>query len=586
MFLYFFLVSFFMVRWNLEDIYPKEETEQRINDYTKLVDNFISQKKELTKDISPKKFLDLVKQYEQITLEAHILSQRPGLQSVEDITNPQFRKEEQEMDSFFTEQGNKLIYFMHFFKDLPDEKAKEIISEAGKYEYFLKSKRKAKPHTRTTEEEKIINLKDLSGESGLSAIRDIVVGNLTFEFQGKKYNESELSPFCLSEKEEERKEAFTSLLGVYKDNKEILGEVYKNIALDWANETTKIRSYKTPISARNFSNDLPDEVVDTVLDVITEKRTIFQDFFKLKSELLGIENNRDNIYAPYILKDKKEYSYEEAKKITYSVFEEFSSEAFSLAKNIFEKDHVHSEVLPNKMGGAFCSSYGKDKIPYVMLNHMGKLEDVSTMCHEIGHGVHGQLAKDKTEFTFHSSIALAEVASIFSELLLKEKMMKTASEEEKKYLLIKELDGNFASILRQAYFVKFEMEAHEKVQKGVTVDELTNTYYSLLKEQFGDTKVDEKYSYEWLRIPHIYNSPFYCYSYSFANLTVLALYNQFKIEGKESFVPKYLNILKSGGDADVVDIMGKAGFDITKRDFWEGAFNEIEKTVDELKDLI
>lgn len=575
-----------MVHWNLDDIYKKSQTQERVEKYKKSVEKFVSYEKELTENISPERFIELVKKYEQLSLEAHILSQRPGLESVEDITDPVLRKQEQELNSMFTQEGNKLLFFMHFFKDISDEKAKKIISVAGRYKYFLESARKAKPYMRTTQEEKIINLKDLSGDSALSSIRDIVVGNLTFEFQGKQITESEIRSHCLSEKEDERQEAYNSLMKVYEDNKEILGEVYKNIALDWANETTKIRGYKSPISARNFSNDLPDEVVEIVLDVITKKRTLFQDFFKLKFELLGINNTRENIYAPYVLSEKKEYSYEDAKKITYSVFEDFSEVSFSLAKNIFEKNHIHSEVLPNKQGGAFCSSYAKDEVPYVMLNHMNKLDDVSTMCHEIGHGVHGQLAKDKTEFTFHSSIALAEVASIFSELLLKEKLMKTASDEEKKYLLIKELDGNFASILRQAYFVKFEIKAHEKVQKGVTVDELNTIYYNLLLEQFGETKVDEKFKHEWISIPHIYNSPFYCYSYSFANLVVLALYNQFKEEGKESFVPKYLNILKSGGDADVVDIMSEAGFDITKREFWEGAFNEIEKTVDELKELI
>ena len=430
-----------------------------------------------------------------------------------------------------------------------------------------------------------MNLKDPSGEEALSTLRDIIVGRLKFPFKGKELLEPEVRAKAQSAKEDERKEAYDTLMKVYRENQELLGEIYKNIALDWYNEGVKIRGFETPISVRNFSNTLSDEIVNLVLDEVSEKRKLFQEYFKLKSEILGIKNTRHNIYAPYELKEERKYSYEESKKITYEVFKEFSEEAYELAKNIFEKEHIHSEVKPNKRGGAFCYSYTKDSTPYVMLNHMEKLNDVSTMCHEIGHGIHGQLAKETTEFTFHSSIALAEVASIFAELLLKEKLLKEANEEEKKYLLIKELDSAFASILRQTYFVKFEIAAHEKISEGVTVEELNKIYLELLREQFGETKVDDKFKYEWLSIPHIYNSPFYCYAYSFANLVVYALYHEMKTKGKEEFVPKYLNILRKGGDADVKDILSEAGFNISKKEFWEGAFEEIKLVVEELQKI-
>ncbi len=575
-----------MVVWNLDDIYKKEEHEQRLKTFKESVDSFLEKKSFLTDDIEPKVFLELLESFEDLHRQASFLSARVGLQAVEDITNPDYKKEEQQVGMFLTEQSNKLLFFTHFFKNLSDDKAKEIIDDAGRFTYYLQAIRRAKPFSRTESEEQIMNLKDLTGDEALGTIRDLVVGKLTFPFQGKDLLEPEVRTKAMSESEDERREAYESLMSVYEKNKDILCEVYKNISLDWYNESVLIRGHHSSISARNFSNALSDDVVQLVLDTVTEQRVLFQDFFKLKTTFLGIENTRHNVYAPYPLKDKKSYPYDEAEKIMFSVFEDFSDEMYSLAKRVVDKQHIHSDILPHKRGGAFCYSFAKDEVPYVMLNHMDRLDDVSTFCHEVGHSIHGQLASHTTEFTFHSSIALAEVASIFSELLLKEKLLKTASPEEKKYLLIKELDGAFASILRQVYFVKFEVLAHDKVKDGVTVDELNEVYLDLLKEQFGSTSVPEHFKHEWIAIPHIYNSPFYCYSYAFANLVVYALYHELKKEGKESFVPKYLNILRSGGDADVVDILSTAGFDITKKDFWLGAFDEIRLVLDELKDVM
>jgi len=188
--------------------------------------------------------------------------------------------------------------------------------------------------------------------------------------------------------------------------------------------------------------------------------------------------------------------------------------------------------------------------------------------------------------TYHSSLVLAETASIFSELLLTEELLKNSSKEEKKYLLFHHISSAFASILRQTYFVLFEIEAHKLISKGVSVDELNQKYYDLLKEQFGnEMNVPTIFKYEWLRIPHIYETPFYCYAYAFGNLLVFALYSKYLEEGS-SFVKKYLKILSSGGDADVEEILANAGIDVNDKSFWNGAFKKLEEDIIKLESLI
>ena len=207
------------------------------------------------------------------------------------------------------------------------------------------------------------------------------------------------------------------------------------------------------------------------------------------------------------------------------------------------------------------------------------------MMHELGHAVHGLAAKDQTAFTFHSALPLAETASIFSELVLLKKMLKSASDEEKIYLLAKELDNQYASIVRQAFFILFEIKAHDMIAEGATIEELDSAYLENLKGQFGDMIIDELFSHEWKYIPHIYHSPFYCYAYAFGNLLVLSLYKMYEKEG-ESFVPKFMKILSAGGSDKPENILKSVGIDINSREFWESGFDVIRENFDELKKLV
>lgn len=574
-----------MVVWNLNDLYlPSEESKlkEELNDK---VNKLVSLKNELNPEIGEEKFIELLKEYEEINRLAGILSSRPSLQLCENVTSQELIKQDTSMNSFMTAIGNKLIFFTHFIKDLDEDNANRLIRSSGKYEYFLKKIRKGKEHSRTEEEEKIINIKDLSGSNALSNIRNLIVGKMIFKFQGKELTEEEILKFVKSENEDEREEAYRSLFEEYRLREELLGEVYKNLSLDWYNESIEIRHYKSSIGARNFKNTVSDETVDLVLNIIKENVGLFKEYFELKSKVIGYKNNRFNLYAPYILKNKKTYSFEKAKEITLETYKGFSEEAYILAKNIFDENHIHSELKENKRGGAFCSSITKDVTPYVLLNYNNELKDVSTLCHEIGHGIHGQISKDKNEFTFHSKLPLAETASIFGELLLTKHLWKTADKNEKIFLLFDQIDGVYASVIRQAYFVLFEREAHEKIKNGTTVEELRNVWFDGLKEQFGNMEIDGAFSYEWVRIPHIFETPFYCYAYAFANLVVIALYKMYEKEG-EPFVEKYLNILRSGGDSDIPDILNRAGINCNDRAFWQGAFDKLKEDIDLLKELV
>ena len=220
----------------------------------------------------------------------------------------------------------------------------------------------------------------------------------------------------------------------------------------------------------------------------------------------------------------------------------------------------------------------------MLLNYTGDARDVATLAHELGHAVHGMMAQHHSVFTFHSTLPLAETASVFGEQLLSQALLQEVSNPRmKQRLLLGQLDDLYATILRQAYFVEFENQAHEHIAQGVTVNALAHTYLGLLKEQFGRAvTVPDEFQWEWNTIPHIYRSPFYCYAYSFGNLLVLALYQRYQDEG-QAFIPKYLDLLSGGGSKSPQDLLKPLGVDMYAEKFWQSGFDRIETMVGELE---
>jgi oligoendopeptidase F len=362
--------------------------------------------------------------------------------------------------------------------------------------------------------------------------------------------------------------------------------MYQTRVRDWHNENITLRNFKTPNSARNLRNDIPDEAVDVLLDTARRNAVIFQRFFKLKAKHLGVAKiKRYDIYAP-VAGSTKQIPFEQAADLVLDSFGSFSPEFAQLAQRVFDQRHLDSEIRKGKRGGAFCASIVPEMTPYVLVNYQGSAREAATLAHELGHAIHAMLASHHTTFTFHSSLPLAETASTFGEMMLIDKML--ASEHDaslRRDILFRQVDDSYATICRQAFFAMFERKAHEMVLQNASVDELSEIYFENLKEQFGDSlKLSDEFRWEWVAIPHFYHTPFYVYAYAFGKLLVLSLYRQFKAEG-ESFKLKYRKILSAGGSQAPVQILSEAGIDIRSGAFWQGGFDVIKEQVEELERL-
>jgi oligoendopeptidase F len=294
---------------------------------------------------------------------------------------------------------------------------------------------------------------------------------------------------------------------------------------------------------------------------------------------------RFDIYAPLQNKDRK-MDFEEAKKMVLESLEKFSPNFSQKAKKIIEEQHI--DVLPNKnkRGGAFCATVSPQITPYVLLNFTGKSRDISTLAHELGHGIHSLYANKHYPSSQGANLPLAETASTLAELILFESMMEKESDKEiKKAWLSDKIADSYATICRQNYFIKFEIRAHEAIEKGLTATDLSKLYLENLKEQFGRSVViDSLFKYEWSYISHIFESPFYCYAYNFGELLSYALWAKYKKEPKK-WVKIIEKILEAGGSQDPQKILRGAKIDICSPKFWQDSFSTIEAWEEKLESL-
>ena len=267
-------------------------------------------------------------------------------------------------------------------------------------------------------------------------------------------------------------------------------------------------------------------------------------------------------------------------------FQRFDGRFANLARRVFEDNHLDSEVRKGKRSGAFCWTVAPDISPWVLLNYQGRPDDVATMAHELGHAIHSMLAEHHSLFTQQASLPLAETASTFGEMMLVDRLLADEKDESvRRDLLFKQVDDSYATILRQAFFALFERQAHAMIKEGAAVDDLSNAYLDNLRHQFGEAvELSDEFRWEWVSIPHIYQTPFYVYAYAFGQLLVLSLYQQYREEG-ESFKPRYIEILSAGGSDSPARILAGADIDIYKDAFWQGGFDVVSGLIEQLEAL-
>ncbi len=586
-------IRYQQTRWSLSDLFPapnSSELEAAFQTLDQLVAEFETYRASLREDIPVEEFLKILRQLEKIQNLGSRLYAYAGLLFSEDTQNQTAQTLTARVEQFVADLTNRTLFFNLWWKDLSDEAAARLMPAAGDLEYWLEALRHFKPHTLSEAEEKIINIKNVTGVNALQMLYSSITNRYTFKItvngEEKELTRGELMVYVRGSDPDLRAAAYQELYRVYGNDGTILGQIYQALVRDWRNEQINLRKHRTPMSARNLVNDLPDAVVDTLLDVCANNVDVFQRYFRLKARWLKMDRlRRYDIYAP-VAKAEKHYPFDQAALTVIDAFREFDPQIAELARRVFEDKHLDSEVRKGKRSGAFCWGAVPELTPWVLLNYQGRADDMATMAHELGHAIHSMLASHHSVLTWHSNLPLAETASTFGEMLLIDRLLKTESDPAvRRDLLFRQIDDAYATIQRQVFFALFEREAHEMVHQGASVDELAKAYMDNLRRQFGDAvEVSDEFRWEWVSIPHIFDVPFYVYAYAFGQLLVFSLYQQYKAEG-ESFKPRYLKILSTGGSKAPIKVLSEAGVDVSQPSFWQGGYDFIRQQLNVLEQL-
>jgi oligoendopeptidase F len=580
-------------RWNLQDLLAgsgDDPVEHLISRLNAIVSGLEAVRPSLVADIAPAVFLDVLKRYEEMAHISGRLRAYAFLRYAVDTQNSAALTLRGRVDQVLTEAHNRTLFFGLWFKDLPDDVAATLIAQSGDRHYYLESLRRFKPFTLNEAEEKLINLKDVNGIDALVKVAEMITTRFVFhlEIDGatKTLTRDQLSTYAQHSSPDLRAASYRELWRVFGENATVLSQIYTHRARDWRAEAVDVRGYAEPISYRNLANNLPDAVVDTLLSVCRQNAGVFQRYFRLKARRLGMDRlRRYDIYAPFAASDKT-YSYDQAIDMVLASLTDFSAPLAEHVRAVLATQHLDAEPRLGKRNGAFCYGVLPGMPPWVLVNYTGHARDVATLAHELGHAIHASLAGGHSVLTFSPSLPLAETASVFSEMLLTEKLLREETDPSvRRDILAHALDDTYVTVMRQAYFTMFEREAHRAIADGRSFEELCALYQENLKEQFGDAvDVSDDFKIEWVAIPHIYNTPFYTYAYSFGQLLVLALYQQYRAEGT-AFIARYEKILSAGGSDAPAAILGQAGLDIASPAFWQGGFDIIEGMINELEAL-
>lgn len=586
------------IKWDLSDLYDgidDPKVEKDIKNIEKRAKEFEAEYRNIirSKNLTASTLLKSLRELESINEIAGKILSYAHLLFAADTNNPGIGAFLQSSQDKITQIRKNLLFFDIEWVSVPDKRANRLINDPKleNYRHFLARERAYKPHTLSEPEEKILAEKSNTSSRAFSRLFDEVINNIEFKItlkgKKKKLTESETLSLLYHPERKTRKAAHRGLTNGLKANSKVLSFIFNTLVNDHA-INDRIRSFDEPMSSRHLSNEISSETVGSLVSTCVDNFDIVEKYYNLKRKLLGVKKLYDyDRYAP-LTENTRHFNYSKAKSIVLDSFNSFSPRMSQVAGHFFDKNWIDAELREGKRGGAFSSSTVPKVHPYVFMNYTGKIRDVMTLAHELGHGVHQYLSRKNGYFSCHTPLTTAETASVFAEMLVFENLKK--QEKNKKLrlaLLCGKLEDTFATVFRQVVLTNFEKELHfaRRNEGELSIERISKIWRETNSAMYGDAiDLTPEYDFWWLYIPHFIHSPFYCYAYSFGELLVLALYRNYLESGK-SFVPKYIEMLSSGGSEAPDVLVSRVGADINDNKFWEGGVNIIRDMLDEAEDL-
>ena len=621
------------MNWNLGELFANEaEFSAAIDSAAAQARDFELKFKDKLYALSAEEFLGALELYESISEQIGKIMSFAHLRFARDTSlGAQQAKTEQACNDI----SQSLLFFELEFNELDAAKQDEFIAQGGRFKYYLSLLKRRKAHQLSLPQESVLlKTSPVSGEA-FSRLFDESMARMSFDFRGQKLGEEEILSLLHSPDREVRKDAAASLSAVLEQNSHLLGYIYNMIKTD-LKIRCELRGYDKAEAVMHEENQINIASVDALIAEAERSFGLVGKFYAKKREILGYDALYDyDRYAP-LGGDESEFSFEQAKQIVLAAFEKFSPKFKHIAQTAFEQNWIDAMPAQNKQSGAFSHSGSRDTHPFVLLNFTRKRRDVFTLAHELGHAIHQYLSYGVGYFNSFMPLTTAETASVFCEMLVFDYMREnfsnlngsqnfkrdawqeaqggeipneraaerdalqssagsceyaerdtdtlsqTASDKTAlRAMLAAKIEDIFATLYRQIGFTTFERRVHASVDE-LSVDRINELWMEESRKMFaGELILQDHYKSWWSYIPHFVHTPFYCYSYAYAQLLVLALYGLYKSGRLENFVQIYTEFLSSGGSDEPQKLVAKFGFDINKSEFWRIGIEQVAALVDE-----
>ncbi|ODN30586.1 M3 family oligoendopeptidase [Fervidobacterium thailandense] len=574
------------MRWDLSKIFPDDASAlEHANAQLNRLKGFVSK---LETEHEPAKLLELIKLIEDSVDEFGKTSQYTWMRYSVATDDQGAQKLLGTLENLWSQVSEQLSVVQVHLSNLSDETLREIARLDPNYEHYIERVILERKHTLSKDAERILALTSATRRGAIAKIHSRLESSYTFEVeidgQIQKLTTEQMKALRRSPDGNLRKLGMKMLLERFANDSIAITEIYNLIVKDYALES-RLRNFERPISMMNFHNEVSDEIVDRLIETTSKNAEILRKYYRWKSKYMNEQLTLADVYAP-LKPVKRKFEFEHARDIILDAYYSFSKKAGELVQRFFEEERIDLYPYPGKVSGAYCI-YSTTKLPpYVLTNYNGDMYDVMTLAHELGHGLHGELSRQQTYFNHDTPLTLAELASVFGEFLVFDKLRKTLDGEERKLFTASKIEEIFATTFRQNMFTKFELRVFDEVERQgyLSWDELREIYHEVLLELFGDAvEIPEWYKNEWAMVSHFFETPFYVYAYNFANCLVIALYKKYLNEGQE-FVEKYLELLSYGGKYSPEKLLSRVGIDITRETFWQEAFDFIAELVNEVVD--
>jgi oligoendopeptidase F len=578
-------------QWDLSDLYPGPDSAELSRDLVLLAEdaNAFRQRYEgRLAGLSGAELGAAVEAYERMQeLSGRIISYA-SLVHAGNLADPDIGRFYQTIQERTNAIATGLLFFTLELNRLDDAAiaAKEADPALAHYRPWLRDLRAFRPHQLSDEVEKLLHEKYVAGAAAWTRLFDETIADLRFPFRGQQLTEAEVLDLLSDRDAEVRREAAFTVGEVLGKNARTFALITNTLAKDKAIED-RWRGFARPISSRNLANFVEDEVVDALIAAVRASYPeLSHRYYRLKARWFGVEAlpfwDRN---APLPEDDDRLIPWREAEETVLSAYGAFSPELAAVGGRFFAAPWIDAPVRPGKASGAFAHPTVPAAHPYLLLNYQGRVRDVMTLAHELGHGVHQVLAGAQGYLMADTPLTLAETASVFGEMLTFRALLARETDPgRRRIMLAGKVEDMLNTVVRQIAFATFEIRVHdERREAELTPDRIAEIWLEVQRESLGPAiRLDGVYRHYWSYIPHFIHTPFYVYAYAFGDCLVNSLYAVYQ-EAHQGFAERYLDMLRAGGTLRHKELLAPFGLDAADPAFWSKGLSVVSGFIDELE---